>query len=1022
MRIAVVAALSVLSVRCISTPVRASAFRVERQEDLIGGTSALGQVGDYSLRNGNVRVIIQDVGFSRGFGVYGGSLIDADLRRGADVGNAKGGVGNDRFAEMFPVFFLQALSPRKIEITNDGSDGKPAKIEVRGEGGSFLSNVDLLNTVALGQGQLAYTVEYSLGPNDRAVKVKSTLKNISQDTRPLKVSFGGINISVPFGHVALFGTSNKVFVPGSAGFDLRFVLPEAVREKPIGLPALPGIVTDLIATKGDGVSYGVFSEPNGENNFAYRNRGVYGPDANEGSLEIPFFFSSFIGYYYGVGPDLLEPNQSFSFTEYFAIGKGDVADIRDIYNSVRKVTVGTIAGRVRDEQTLRGLPGASVIVYDEDGRIFNQHTTDENGDFKGTLPPGHYSYEVVTNQNPVTHLELFDVVEGKTTNIQPFVVSSAFLNVQIRDGIGRPLPAKVTVVGTHEFTGEANPDPRSFLFNLARGERRRAVDQIPDTEDPATRRYVEGQFWTADGIVGERVRPGEYTVYVSRGVEYEVQSQDVTLESGKTVSLDFTLEQSVPTPGYVSGDMHLHSTNSIDSGESVATRVIGCAAEGLDFAVATDHNFVTDYTPYVEDHGLKQWIVPIVGLEMTTLELGHFNGYPLKYDLKSSNRGSFQWYGRKAQDIFDDLRKLGKYGPSETVVQVNHPRDNLLGYFEQLNVDADTMDRPKPQPKSTFDSSIDAVRFENLSLDFDALEIFNGKRWELLRTVRVPDVLPPPPYEIPDPVPGAILRYGSGEIAYPGAVDDWFKLLNRGYRFTGIGDSDSHGNTYEEPGTPRSYVYVGKDDPYEIRDIDITRGIKAKNVIVTNGPFVELFVNDVPTGGDTSGTKLDVAVRVKKPDWIKVEYLTIYINGEAVRRHSLRDVGVDTIRDSFTVTKDSWVVAEVVGNQKSLFPIVTGWEEPPLTLRDAVAGIAGPLGLTFDSLGNLQPSMPRPVYPYAITNPVWVDANEDGDWVAPGNAAPAARSSAARDAAPPSKIPPPDDVRALFKLFGGHHH
>jgi hypothetical protein len=566
------------------------------------------------------------------------------------------------------------------------------------------------------------------------------------------------------------------------------------------------------------------------------------------------------------------------------------------------------------------------------------------------------------------------------------------------------------------------------LYNLARGERRRFVDQVPDTEDPATRTYVEAQFWTPDGTVGELVRPGSYKLFVSRGNEYEIDTRDVVLKAGEITRVFAVLKKVVNSTGYVSGDMHLHSGNSIDSGISVRDRVVGVVGEGLDFAISTDHNFITDYAPYVTELDLDQWLLPIVGLEMTTLEVGHFNGYPLSYDLAQANRGAFEWYGRTAEQIFTDMRKIGKYGPEETIVQVNHPRDSLLGYFSQLSVDADTMDRPKPQAGSTFSSTLEATRFENWSLGFDALEIMNGKRWDLLRTVRLPEVLPPPPYLIPEPVvPGAILRYGNGEIAYPGAVDDWFKLLNRGLRFTGLADSDSHGNTYEEPGWPRTYVNVGADDPFEIEDLNVTRGIKARKATLSQGPFVELFVNEQPIGSDIVGTGapmlVNVRARVQRPSWIKSEYLTFYINGEPARRHALRDVVDDTIEDAFVLPVDSYIVAEVVGESASLFPILTGWEEVPLTLKDAVAGIAAPLGITFADLGNLQPTLTRPVYPYAITNPIWIDVEGDGNWTPPGNAPPSIARRAARDEKPTPKevTPPPQDIRALYKLFGGHH-
>ncbi len=1016
-----------LGAACVTQPVRSHAFKISRQEDLIGGTSALGQVGDYMLQNGRVRVIIQDAGFSRGFGVYGGGIIDADIRR-ADTADGQGGHGSDRFAEMFPVFFLQAAKPTGIRIKNDGSDGKPAKIVVVAEGGPFLSQVTALNELALGRDGVAYEVEYSLGPNDAFVKMTSSMINFSGSSRRLRISAGALDLRVPFGTVALFGSSNRVFVPGRAGFDLRFVLPEEISAHPVTLPALPGLTADFIATKGEGVSYGVFAEPLAENNFAYANRHIYnaaGVDGvNEGSLQIPFFFSSFIGYYYAVGPEVLGNDETFSFTQYFTIGTGDVASVRDVFHQVRRMSTGTFAGRVRDAHTLRPAANVSVVVYDQDGLFFNQHTTDQNGDFKGTYPEGEYSYELVTDRAPIEARVPFSVRVGKTTGIEPLLPASSFLNVQVTDTLGRRLPAKIILVGIHDYPGGDEVDPRTFLFNLGRGERRRPVDQVPDLEgDPTTRRFIELQHWTHNGSMGAEVRPGRYMVYVSRGPEYEIELQPVDLEPGEQATVSVTLQRVVDTTGWVSGDMHLHSIKSIDSGVPLRERVAACAAEGLDFAIATDHNFIADYAPYVTELELEQFLLPIVGLEMTTLELGHFNGYPLNYDLASATHGSFSWFNRKAQEIFDDLRDLGKYGPDETVVQVNHARDTLLGYFSQLDIDPETMSSKSPFPAGAFVSQGEPFRPENWSFDFDALEIFNGKRWELLRTVQAPDPLPPPPYAYAEQKPGDILRYESGQIAYPGAVDDWFKLLNLGYRIAGVADSDSHGNTYEEPGYPRTFVQVGKDDPFELSDLEVTRAIKGRTGTMTNGPFVELWANGQPIGSEVSGTgEIDVQVRIQKPSWIDADTLVLYVNGAIDKTQQLRPgARDDTHTIHLSLTHDSWVVAEVRAREgRSLWPIVTGWEEPPLTLADAVTGIAGPLGIEFSTLGPLKLKLERPVYPYAITNPIWIDFEGDGAWTPPGNAAQAVR--AAREAIGPRPPPPaPDDIRALFKLFGGHH-
>ena len=85
---------------------RSYAGRVQTPMELIGGPGALGAVGDYLLANDRVRVIIQDKGWSRGFGVFGGGIIDADIVRPGTQSSPTGGTGKDNFGESFPAFFL----------------------------------------------------------------------------------------------------------------------------------------------------------------------------------------------------------------------------------------------------------------------------------------------------------------------------------------------------------------------------------------------------------------------------------------------------------------------------------------------------------------------------------------------------------------------------------------------------------------------------------------------------------------------------------------------------------------------------------------------------------------------------------------------------------------------------------------------------------------------------------------------------------------------------------------------------
>ena len=107
------------------------------------------------------------------------------------------------------------------------------------------------------------------------------------------------------------------------------------------------------------------------------------------------------------------------------------------------------------------------------------------------------------------------------------------------------------------------------------------------------------------------VRPGTYTVVVSRGPEYEIASQQITVGAGQFATAVMQLTRSFDTPGWVAGDFHIHGQPSTDSGLPIADRVASCAAEkgSTAVAIATDHNFITDYAPVIA--GLPSGLGPV---------------------------------------------------------------------------------------------------------------------------------------------------------------------------------------------------------------------------------------------------------------------------------------------------------------------------------------------------------------------------------------------------------------------------
>ena len=71
----------------------------------------------------------------------------------------------------------------------------------------------------------------------------------------------------------------------------------------------------------------------------------------------------------------------------------------------------------------------------------------------------------------------------------------------------------------------------------------------------------EGRFvFYIDGTYSAAVPPGEYTLVMSKGPEYRLSLQTITIESGRTTQVSHALERwsDLPARGWYSGDDHIH--------------------------------------------------------------------------------------------------------------------------------------------------------------------------------------------------------------------------------------------------------------------------------------------------------------------------------------------------------------------------------------------------------------------------------------------------------------------------------
>jgi hypothetical protein len=378
-----------------------------------------------------------------------------------------------------------------------------------------------------------------------------------------------------------------------------------------------------------------------------------------------------------------------------------------------------------------------------------------------------------------------------------------------------------------------------------------------------------------------------------------------------------------------------------------------------------------------------------IGLELTTLEMGHFNGYPLRYSPAEASHGSFEWSTKTPDEIFTALRGLGALGPDRTLVQVNHPRDTILGYFNQFVWDQ-TDARAYGQSDPLFGVNPDNYpnfRADNFSLNFDVLEVLNGKRYEYFHTYVVPDPLPPPPLPMTIPPAGQPVLDDEGRIAFPGVIEDWYQILRLGKRLAGVSNSDSHGGQAEEAGYPRTYLRVPHDEPARLTAEELVDAVRSMNMVMTNGPFIELKVSGTDMGGlaKPENGELRVKGTVRTAPWIRPSELVIHLGGLKARTLAIPDDARNFAFDELIPVGalDTFVTVEVHGGN-NMFPVVSTFDEPPLLISDAIGAIGGSLGFGGNPYGNLRPAVTFAITPFALTNPVFVDVDGNGAFDAPG--------------------------------------
>ena len=519
-----------------------------------------------------------------------------------------------------------------------------------------------------------------------------------------------------------------------------------------------------------------------------------------------------------------------------------------------------------------GVPHALVTASSGAGRYAAGHT-DAEGRLTLQLPSRFSDWTLSVSAVGRGEQTLDLPPNGDSLNLAVEQPLPGLVVAAISDASGGPIPCKVQFRGRAEDAdGPATSDP----------------DFGPDSTHTA----IKNLRYSHDGRFTQEIAPGRYDVIISYGPEYDAVTTTITVKAGEETPLATTLTRVVDTTGWISSDFHSHSTPSGDNTSSQFGRVQNLLCEQLEFNPCTEHNRISSYLPHLETLGVSHLMATCTGMELTgsLLPVNHQNAFPL-VEKRFTQDG-----GGPVVNNEDPVRQVERLAlwddGAEKLVQMNHP--NLV----QVLGDRDTDGTP--------DAGFEAMLgFVDVIEVHPPAQIF--QKQAALEDPRKP----------------------------PATIFTWMQMLNLGYRVPGVVNTDAHYN-FHGSGWLRNYIKSPTDDPAEIEVSDVVRASELGEIVMTNGPFLEVLARtgDDETvagpGGHITAVDQEVvlSVRVQCPNWFDIDRVQVFVNGRPnaalnfTRRENPELFSRDVIRFEHTIPvlleNDAHLIVATIGEESKL--------------------------------------------------------------------------------------------------------
>ena len=485
------------------------------------------------------------------------------------------------------------------------------------------------------------------------------------------------------------------------------------------------------------------------------------------------------------------------------------------------------------------------------------------------------------------------------------IFNAAQVQVEVIDEDNRAIPCRLTVV-----------DSNGSLMTVGAASR----------EGLAVR---PGVIYTSDGRAAFGLPLGSYKIYAGRGFEYSVSSSELVLtpkDAAEPVLRKLSIRREVPTEGYIACDTHCHTLTFSGHGDAtLAERMVTIAGEGIELPIACDHNQHVDYEAAAIAAEVRSYFTPVIGNEITTPRMGHFNVFPIVAGAKVVDQGAANW-----PDLFREIKAC----PNVQVVVLNHPRDVHGGY------------RPFGPEHHL---SLIGENLDDWKLEANAMELVNSGalQSDVMRLYR-----------------------------------DWFGLLNRGFRIAPVGASDSHDVARYFVGQGRTYIRCS-DQPGSIDVREACRSLADGRVLVSLGLLCEMTASgrngSLPNGAGRHGPGdlvpaadgLDVAIRVLGPSWSKATHVALYANGIKIREAEIGDEPAgagERVKETGGKWKGSWrlprfkhdvhlvAIATGPGVKELFWPTARPYQPSSPVWNSYVVGSTGAIWIDADSSGRFDPA------------------------------------------------------------------